>query len=245
MNEGDAAGRRDRGWRRQSRVLVAVGVVVVGVVGAAVLAGGVGRSSGGADLDPDATPLAEALDAVVMAGLTLGLALTIAVFIVQFGGPREERQRNSRRRMVGVLLVGPLLAGTIWVVQRLDLEGPVDVPTAEEADERPAGSGSGGLPSGERAESSDRASVGSWVGLTFALLLLAVGAAWMWAERRRQQLDAMEDAGPTDERDQLAGLLDLTIDDLRADPDPRRAVIRAWGSLGAALASIGMPRHEA
>jgi hypothetical protein len=46
---------------------------------------------------------------------------------------------------------------------------------------------------------------------------------------------------------ELSHVLDDTLDDLRADPDPRRAVIRAYARMERALAWFGLPRraHEA
>ena len=41
----------------------------------------------------------------------------------------------------------------------------------------------------------------------------------------------------------LADVLDETIDDLRAEADPRRAVIAAYARMERALAAYGLPRH--
>ena len=43
--------------------------------------------------------------------------------------------------------------------------------------------------------------------------------------------------------DELAALLDDTLDDLRAEPDPRRAVIAAYARMERALAAYGLPRR--
>ena len=70
------------------------------------------------------------------------------------------------------------------------------------------------------------------------LLLLGVLAA---ATRRR--------LGPGPERwrapEVLAAALDESLDDLRSDPDLRRAIIAAYARMEAALAAAGLPRHEA
>ena len=43
----------------------------------------------------------------------------------------------------------------------------------------------------------------------------------------------------------LAAALDESLDDLRADPDLRRAIIAAYARMETALAAAGLPRHPA
>jgi len=54
-------------------------------------------------------------------------------------------------------------------------------------------------------------------------------------------------APPTDPRapEILAAALDESLDDLRADPDLRRAIIAAYARMETALAAAGLPRHHA
>ena len=52
--------------------------------------------------------------------------------------------------------------------------------------------------------------------------------------------------GPSDDlAEQLAVVLDDTLDDLRAEADPRRAIIAAYARLERVLAANGVPRHAA
>jgi hypothetical protein len=44
-------------------------------------------------------------------------------------------------------------------------------------------------------------------------------------------------------REALAAILDDTLDDLRAEPDPRKAVIAAYSRMERSLASFGLPRR--
>jgi len=227
---------------RSARVALALVVTVGGAIAVAVLVGSAGRSESTGDPGVPTGQFGEALDAVVMALLTLGLALTIALFIVQFGGEREEREPNSKRRLLGALLIPVILIGMLWLVREVgltfDLGGDLATPEELEGGARPEGAGSD--PEAEQ----DRSTVGSWTGIAFGVLVLAVGAVWMWAERRRRAIDDTP-LGALGEREQLAGMLDLTIDELRDDPDPRRAVIRAWNQLSVSLASVGLERDEA
>jgi Domain of unknown function (DUF4129) len=69
-----------------------------------------------------------------------------------------------------------------------------------------------------------------------------VAAAYLRAQRRvrRRDVDESSDEALADE---LAALLDDTLDDLRAEPDPRRAVIAAYARMERALSAYGLPRH--
>jgi hypothetical protein len=73
------------------------------------------------------------------------------------------------------------------------------------------------------------------------VLLLALGAA-AWFTRTR--------LGPGTRRrrpapETLAAALDESLDDLRNDPDLRRAIIAAYARMEAALGAAGIPRHPA
>jgi hypothetical protein len=52
-------------------------------------------------------------------------------------------------------------------------------------------------------------------------------------------------AGPGGPDEALADVLDEALDDLRAETDPRRAVIEAYARMERALRAAGMPRAEA
>lgn len=77
------------------------------------------------------------------------------------------------------------------------------------------------------------------VAIVVGLLVLAV-LAFVLASRRRRVL-ADEDAAVAE---QLADVLDETLDDLRAEPDARRAVIAAYARLERAFAAAGLPRRR-
>jgi hypothetical protein len=77
---------------------------------------------------------------------------------------------------------------------------------------------------------------------TLGLISLAVFGVW-WSERARRRARGEDDAGPL--ADALADAIDESLDDLRAQADPRRAVIAAYARLERVLASYGLPRHAA
>jgi hypothetical protein len=74
--------------------------------------------------------------------------------------------------------------------------------------------------------------------LVVALVVIAGVALYLSHRARRRRLDPLTDALlPA-----LADVLDETLDDLRAEADPRRAVIAAYARMERALGAYGLPR---
>jgi hypothetical protein len=80
------------------------------------------------------------------------------------------------------------------------------------------------------------------VSITLGLLALAVAGVW-WSGRSRRR--ARGERGGNPFADALATAVDESLDDLRAEPDARRAVIAAYARLERVLASHGLPRKAA
>jgi Domain of unknown function (DUF4129) len=81
----------------------------------------------------------------------------------------------------------------------------------------------------------------AWIPVLVLLGLIAAAvAAFTIASRRRRQALGEGDAAVAE---QLADVLDETLDDLRAEPDPRRAVIAAYARLERSFAAAGLPRR--
>jgi hypothetical protein len=81
----------------------------------------------------------------------------------------------------------------------------------------------------------------AWLPVTVILTLLAGAAlAWYLSSRRKTRRERDLDVTET-----LASALDDTLDDLRAEADPRRAVIAAYARLERALATQGFGRRPA
>jgi hypothetical protein len=70
-------------------------------------------------------------------------------------------------------------------------------------------------------------------------LILVAGMAYVVAERREQRGRRSGDVLA----EQLAAVLDVTLDDLRAERDPRKAIIAAYARLERVLAANGVPRR--
>ncbi len=106
-----------------------------------------------------------------------------------------------------------------------------------------------GLQSGNRTARGDIGKRGDFepqfatgpVLVVLVLVAIAVLAWYLSYRARRRRLEPMtETLLPA-----LADVLDETLDDLRAETDPRRAVIAAYSRMERALAAFGLPRSPA
>jgi hypothetical protein len=84
----------------------------------------------------------------------------------------------------------------------------------------------------------------AWVPVvvTISLLVLAV-AGWWWSDRWRKS--ARGELREPQLAEALATAVDESLDDLRAERDPRKAVIAAYARLESVLARHGLPRRSA
>jgi hypothetical protein len=109
-----------------------------------------------------------------------------------------------------------------------------------------AGSGVPGL---AELRSRPIASGVTWIAILAALIILAVATLillrwWRSLAGRSSAVDPrLLDPAPA--RDRLAAAVGESLDALRAEPDPRRAVIAAYTRLEVELAAIGRPRRPA
>lgn len=199
-----------------------------------LLVAALARDAGGAGAGTStvATPSLAAVAPVLTAVgiVVLGAALLGALL----GGALH---RDLHWSPVRPLLLALALVLAIWVASAL--RGPPEPPeaappAAEPADERPSG-GRDWLPSGPLV-----LVLGSAMAVGGVLV-----ARFLRASAGRDEAD-----GDDDDSDDGAGArsrlvlgLDELIEELRLDPDPRRAVIRAWARLEDLLAEHGLPRR--
>jgi uncharacterized membrane protein len=216
-------------------LLAAATVVLVALVG--VAAGGYRLGGSGST---HASPYAvDTILTIVIALYVIGaVAVIVAMFWSGLERRRYQRQQATRQRtwrMIAVLL-GALALFTIAGERyhlRTHARARADNPAAASAPPGRAGKG------GHR-----RAARQPHVRMAPLLAVLGAGgialAAFLLAERRRRQ------RLPSDwvVAETLADVLDETLDDLRAESDPRRAVIAAYARMERALAAHGVPRRR-
>jgi hypothetical protein len=212
--------------------LALVGATVVALLAVVALASR-GRLGGGGVSGP--APSASLLDyAFSIFLVAYVLSIPFAVYALWF--QRRTRTRGERRKGIWIgnvltFLAFLAIAVAIAVLRRSrgigeHLQAPPSI-----------GSSTAGTTGVARAEEPTF----QWlVAAVTAVLVLAGAAAWWWARRRRGALREPLGVG-----EELALALDDAIDDVRAEPDPRRAVIKAYARVEAILAAYGLPRDPA
>jgi hypothetical protein len=129
-----------------------------------------------------------------------------------------------------VLVGAALLLARDLSTRRLE-ERTITVPQA------PSGGAVPSTPAGKEVYEADFAWIP--VSITLGLIAVAVAGVW-WSGRSRRR--ARGERGGNPFADALAAAVDESLDDLRAEPDPRRAVIASYARLERVLASHGLPR---
>lgn len=215
-------------------LLAAAAIVLLGLVGLA--AGGYRFGGSGS-----AHQSHYAVDTVVTIIVSLYLLAAVVVFAGLFWAGMDDRRRQTptvRRqktiRMAVILLVVATLFAVAAGRYHLGLRLPsfLRQPPAASTLDNSHGKKGGGL----RASHHTQLQVGPMLGV-FGAAAIAF-AALLVAERRRKRrlpADAML-------AERLSDVLDQTLDDLRAEEDPRRAVIAAYARMERALAAHGVPR---
>jgi hypothetical protein len=195
-----------------------------------------GLLAGGEGGRAPSTTFWDYLASVSFALAVLGVA--VLVWAMATGRGQDLSAHRRRGRLVAGFVVGGLIAGMVLGANLLDL----DVPGLR--GDEPGAIGEPGRPSQPRppaAESEPYSPELRWlpVVLLVGTAAAAVVAFQIVERRRRRRLPA----GERELADELAALLDDTLDDLRAEPDPRRAVIAAYARAERTLAGFGFARR--
>ena len=193
---------------------------------------------GGRNRDP--APLPQwVLDSAYTLAILAGIALVIAYLLLRVVGMVTLRRRGTGVSPLGLIAVWAAIVaigfGATEAFQRIDFN------RAQNAD---AG-GDVGLRRPDVLEKPGEARTRQ-VQFQWWLAALAAGlaATAAWVAYTRSRFPPPEDARVADE---LTVVLEETLDDLRGERDPRRAVIRAYARMEAVLGAHGLPRkpHEA
>ena len=212
-----------------SAVLVLVGVVAVASSGSTP--GGTNRTR------PPAYTLVDTLFSLAPVLLILTLGLFVYGLMQRKAIAREVASGKYPRTGIGTVLGAVLIAAMI-AYARLHGWGPF------------AKSGDAGLPrvpsvgdAGGTKDPVEHHAEFQWVPVLVILGLATIAAAaFIVADRMRRQPLPLDDAAAAED---AAELLDDSFDDLRAEPEPRRAVIAAYARLERTLGSVGLPRRRA
>jgi hypothetical protein len=216
-------------------LLAAASVVLVALVAVAASGYRLGGSS-------SARPNPYAVDTILTIFIALYILASVAVVGAMFWSglelrryPRQQTRRQRTWRMVFVLLAGAVLV-TVAAERyhfRAHPRPPAETPALGSGKKDNAHKKPGSSPAAHHAQ------------LRLAPLLAILGAsgiavaAFLVAERRRRRRLPRDNAAGA-----LSDVLDETLDDLRVETDPRRAVIAAYARMERALAAHGFPRRR-
>ena len=218
---------------QRRRLLRAIGVatLLVGLLAVAALAAG-----GRAPLDGDGAkghgPPIVFWDYVFSTAVVLFvLAIPLVAWMFWVNSLSPQRRRTGRQRDLLVLAYVALACAAVVGASRL-LE---DEPNAQEPRRARV--------EAQRPSTADdeeqRAPEFRWLPLMIVAGAAVALVAYQARARRGAALDPRSDEELVDE---LAALVDDTLDDLRREPDPRRAVISAYARMERVLAAFGVPR---
>lgn len=222
---------------RGRRALLAVGVAVALLAAVAIASSG-NTPTGDGGVRRPADRLLDVFISLYLVALPLGGLFLLVSFVLKRGSDLSERAsgRARRGRGAGLAVSALFFLGVAGLVKVLaDRVG-------EDQDQSLQPLPGSGETTAGGSQASD-AYKPEFAPLGVALVLAVVGAsvlAWYLSERaRRRRLGA----GPPPLGLVLADVLDETVDDLRAESDPRRAVVAAYARLERTLSAYGLPRR--
>jgi hypothetical protein len=224
---------------RGRAAMVALPTLVVVALVALVAIASTGSTPGGSDeTRPPSKALYDALFSIGLVAVVIGGVLLLYGLMQRKAIANEVASGKYRRTgLLGFLLFFAVFTAVVyrglsrWEVAEQPPENELAFP---ERTVRPT------LPEG--AEETYTAAVS---GITIAILVtLAIAAivAFVVAERRSRR---GRHPGPVVLAEQLANVFDDTLDDLRAEADPRRAIIAAYARVERVLGANGIARRPA
>jgi hypothetical protein len=163
-------------------------------------------------------------------------ALVVGVGAIAFGGGYAIRP-DSRRNLVSALLIAALLAVLIALVL-----APADAPLDG------GGGGSGTRREPEQGDDYFRLSDNGFAAIAIAVIagvaLLAAALVFLGGVGVAQRRGASRESD-ADEEDAVLQAVDESLDDLRGEPDVRRAIIACYARMERALERAGSARRPA
>ena len=215
--------------RVRNAMLTSLGIVAL--IGVVAIASRGSTPSGGAGTRRPTDTLLDIVLSLYLVALGAGAILFVYLLVLRRANVSQRGgggQRDWRNAVKIVILVGTaLLLTREFSSRRLEelTSTPPQVPGASELTRATSGQ--------DLYEARF-----AWIPVSITLALLAVaGFGFWWSGRSRRRA-----LGGYPLADAVEAALDESLDDLRAEPDPRRAVIAAYARLERVLASHGLPR---
>jgi len=180
-------------------------------------------------------------DLIVILLLLLAGFWAVLLYLTWVGarGLRPGRDFEARRRGPGALVRAlAVVSATLLAFALMARNGSLD--RLISSGETPAGRGRA---QNRAVDHPAATTVHWWIVAGFVMLAAAAAVIVLLRRKRRKRGDEVE---LPSEANALVEALDLSLDDLESERDPRRAVIRAYARMERALAYHGLPRrpHE-
>jgi len=223
--------------RTRNALLTAVGVLGAVVLVAIAARGSTSTGDGTARKPSDA--LLDVLFTMYLVALVAGAVMFVYLLALRrkVKAQTGKARRKSLLEMIGTMFV--LVAVALLLQRRLqDWERPAAI-----EQEQAVGQAQTIAPSTTSPDTTAYEAEVAWVPVlvTMGLVVLAAVAWWYAGRVRRRARGELH----SDLADAVALAVDESLDDLRAEPDPRRAVIAAYARLERVLAAHGLPRKPA
>jgi Domain of unknown function (DUF4129) len=171
---------------------------------------------------------------VVILLVLLLVALIVASALARrYAHTRKNFFQAQMLRSVALLTLSVLVGFFLF---KHHLEPHFRLPEAQQTPSGPGKLGANGRPG-----AGSRTPGFQWKELATILFFLLVAAGIAAARRSRREPRKRHTTTPAG----LAAALDESLDDLRTDPDLRRAIIAAYARMETALAAVGLPRRAA
>jgi hypothetical protein len=223
--------------RLRQRPLLVVGALVLLLVAVAIASTG-SVPTGSSGSGRPAERLLDVFVSLMVLVMLAGIGIWIYALWVRKNLPLDDRLllRARRRRTSWFSLLA--LIGAVAVLVRW---GSLDSRLRNRFGGGAGGTGSAGS-GGKSSSDTYTPHFATAPFLIVVALLAAAAGAWYLSQRRRRPGSSAETA---DVLPVLADVLEETLDDVRAEPDPRRAVIASYARMERALAAYGLPRRPA
>jgi len=208
-------------------------LVVVGLLGVVAVAAGGDTDLGDAGTRRPSHLLLDTLVSLYLVWMAFGVVLFLWLFMLRKDSPYE-RERLRREGRIRTLVIVALILGGLGLGLRF-----ADARNRDQKPEGQSGNAAGqssGLPE-KKGYEPDFATIPVLVVL--GLAGAAVAAFALAARARRRELEPFPHV---DLSQALEDALADSLDDLRAERDPRRAVVAAYARLERTLAAFGLPR---